>query len=671
MFYTVRVSKLLCAVAFFICLYFAALSSVAAQDAPFDTTLETTYEVNQEGITNVTHKFTITNKTPTTFLKQYGLKLHSTQIDNIVVKNNNKDLTPEIKKESNRTEVGINFPDEVVGQGKRRTFTISYNTPDIADIAGRVLEIQIPPFAGSEQYTNHKVILYTPIQFGRAIRVTPQQTNFTIDPKGVVTTFDQPTGSAISAFFGEEQYYKMTLRYNLENESSSTGIAQIALPPDTSYQRIHIFSLEPPTNDIKIDKDGNWIATYVLEPQTTLPVYVTAAVKLTLEPNSQIPVPAPITEHLDAAKYWETSSSLIQEKAQQFQTPEDIYKHVVSTLTYSYPALETDTVLERLGGETAFLRPEEAVCQEFTDSFIAVARAAGIHARRLTGYAYTQNTTLRPLSLESDILHAWPEFYDSSQGRWHPVDPTWENTTGGIDYFHNFDLSHIVFAINGTSSTAPNPAGSYKPAAGNTKDIEVTFADNFPSIQPDLEVNIYPIKMFGFSLPGQYILSITNKTGQAWYDMNIQIQADDTDVVAHLETLSPLAILPNQTIQLPLQMQSQSGALLKPAPSSVTVSLPGAEKLYDQRHELTAGHQIASKLKDANLVLGVVSGIAIVAIGAGSILVFRGGRKSSVRRQGQKPQTSRNFLQLFKKTAQPNPPVGNDSSGAEVQDPGK
>ena len=55
---------------------------------------------------------------------------------------------------------------------------------------------------------------------------------------------------------------------------------------------------------------------------------------------------------------------------------------------------------------------------EFTDLFVAIARAAGIPARESVGYAYTTNSRLRPLSLVTDVLHAWPEYYDADKKIW-------------------------------------------------------------------------------------------------------------------------------------------------------------------------------------------------------------------------------------------------------------
>ena len=112
-----------------------------------------------------------------------------------------------------------------------------------------------------------------------------------------------------------------------------------------------------------------------------------------------------------------------------------------------------------MGALSALNNPTSAVCLEFTDLFVALSRAAGIPAREIDGYAYTNNAHDRPLSLTEDVLHAWPEYYDFDKKAWIMVDPTWGNTTGGIDYFNALDFDHIAFVIKGENSGYPIPAG--------------------------------------------------------------------------------------------------------------------------------------------------------------------------------------------------------------------
>jgi cell division protein FtsB len=41
------------------------------------------------------------------------------------------------------------------------------------------------------------------------------------------------------------------------------------------------------------------------------------------------------------------------------------------------------------------------------------------------------------------------------EGRWKSVDPTWESTSGGVDYFSQSLINHLAVAKRGTSSSEP------------------------------------------------------------------------------------------------------------------------------------------------------------------------------------------------------------------------
>jgi len=143
---------------------------------------------------------------------------------------------------------------------------------------------------------------------------------------------------------------------------------------------------------------------------------------------------------------------------------------------------------------------------QLADFFIALARAQGIPARELEGAAFSTSPELKPLSLSQDILHAWPEYYDEQKQSWIQVDPTWANTTGGIDYFNKLDLNHFVFVIHGSDPLKPPPAGSYKKSDSSKKDIFFipTEPQNFP--KPDIQSTI-------FSESDKISLTIKNNSG--------------------------------------------------------------------------------------------------------------------------------------------------------------
>jgi hypothetical protein len=609
-------------------LIFAILSlafprhSLAQADADaFHTKLHTNVSVSDGGVATITHQYTITNKTPTTYISQYGLKLSSSELKNIRVTSNGQDLKPEIvtltpsqQSGPGQTSIGITFPDKEVGQGKKREFTISYTHPDAAVVSGTVLEITLPAQANPEDYDEYTVTLATPAKFGPPVRTTPSDFAYTTEGNTLHTTFTNGA-HGIFALFGKTQIFDLKLTYHLENTTNNIGIAQIALPPDTSYQRIHYHQLSPVPENMELDLDGNWIGTYRLRGGTETTVVAEATAQLSLEPNREIPIPSPSNTLIETQNFWQVSDATIKDLAKEYPTPEQINDYVVNTLSYNTERALTEPT--RLGALQALANPDQAVCTEFTDLFVTIARAAHIPSRRITGYAYTQNSDLRPLSLVEDILHAWPEYYDSEKKMWVPIDPTWENTTGGVDYFHQVDLNHIVFAINGMSSENPYPAGSYKDIDAQEKTVDVAFGASFPDLQSKMDFELLPKKILGIAIPGWYELSIANNTGRAGYSLPIEIITHKTQVF-NLQRLKPVStILPFQTITVPIQLEAKQGIL--PGSDTISISVNHDNKNF----EVTSGPAISGTLKQPAFLIGVAIVGVVITLGAGSLLVFR------------------------------------------------
>ena len=91
------------------------------------------------------------------------------------------------------------------------------------------------------------------------------------------------------------------------------------------------------------------------------------------------------------------------------------------------------------------------------------------------------------------------------------VDPTWGNTTMGIDYFNVLDFDHFAFVIKGSESEYPIPAGGYK--SKNTKEqkyVKVETLNEFEPDQPKLNITTdFPKNLYG-GLPLTGHLVITN-----------------------------------------------------------------------------------------------------------------------------------------------------------------
>ena len=589
----------------------------------FDTQLHTTVTVTDSGQSRVKHEFTITNKTPTTYISQYGLKISSAELKNVTVVSDGQSIEPEIVSIRNdqqsgpgQTSIGITFPEKIVGEGKVRKFTISYHHPDAAVISGRVLEVALPPQANPEDYSTYTVTLITPISFGKPIRTTPDNFTYTSTGNQIITSFGEGKAKGVFALFGQEQLFDLDLTYHLANSTNSPGITQIALPPDTSFQKIDYQNLEPKPKKIELDLDGNWIATYELAAGSDTTVKLLATVKLTLEPNDLIPVPDIDEKLLSAQEYWPVGDASLTESTPDFKTPKEINDFVVKTLNYN-----TDIALglpERLGAIGAMNKPNQAVCQEFTDLFVTLARSNNIYARRVTGYAHSQNSELRPLSLVEDILHSWPEYYSIDEKRWVPIDPTWEDTTGGVDYFHQLDLNHIVFAINGHNSVTPHPAGSYKKETTTEKTVRVDFGIEFPEHNSEIAFQVKPKKLLNLiNIPGLYNLEITNLSGQAEYNLPLELSSASSQIYSLQNTTELTSLLPFQTQIIPLRIENKNNLL----PSHDTIQLKVAGNV--KKIELTTGPSLSHYFSQKNLILAVAGGAIFASLIAGSLLVFR------------------------------------------------
>ena len=299
-----------------------------------------------------------------------------------------------------------------------------------------------------------------------------------VEPEnGYVTyTWHGYGNDSLTLLFGDSVTYHLNLTYELKNKELKPGESELALPPDTPYQKILLDSLSPEPSSIRLDNSGNWLARYSLKAQEKL--LVNASLYATVYPKPVSHDPSVTTlQKTPHSQYWDLSSASLQSLSQQLKSPANIYKYLADNLVYNYAGI-TGTA-NRQGAEGAITLENAVLCTEFTDTFVALARRNLIPAREINGYGFTKNLDLQPRSTTSDIIHAWPEYYDQTSGKWISVDPTWGNTTGGVDYFNKLDFSHITFVRHGDEDSYPLPAGAYK-SNPDDRHIQVEIAQTIP-----------------------------------------------------------------------------------------------------------------------------------------------------------------------------------------------
>ena len=435
------------------------------------------YTLFNNGQTKVTHNIRLENVFPTLYATNYSLFLEKITPSDIKVIQGSKQLNSESTTQGDNTTIEIKFEDPLVGKGAAREFSVFYFVDDFASRTGEVWEISIPKLKDSQSFRNYNVKLIVPQNFGNEAYVSPEPFERIEEKENKTYSFNKESliKSGVTAGFGEFQVFSFTLNYHLENPLAQEAETQIPIPPDTAFQKIYLERINPSPHKLIKDQDGNWLAAYRLDPRQRMDIQASGFVQIFASARQfDQPEKETLDDNLKETQYWQSDSEVIQEIAKANNTPRKIYDYVTSTLKYDYERVKPN--VQRLGALGALSQKESAICMEFTDLFIAIARAAGIPAREINGYAYTENPDIQPLSLVADVLHSWPEYWDDDQKIWIPIDPTWGSTTGGVDYFDKLDLRHFTFVVHGKDPIKPFAPGSYKLGPNPQKDVFVNFS---------------------------------------------------------------------------------------------------------------------------------------------------------------------------------------------------
>lgn len=496
---------------FLLLVFLIAVNKPSLASENFLVSQKITYEIKPDGKTFVSENISLTNKTSQYYSTEYTAVISSLKIQNVRGFDRLGDLKIKMTTEGRDTEGKTNlhayFNDKVAGLGKTMNFTLQFETDGFAKKIGRVWEVNLPGVSDTLN-GQYSAVLVVPKDFGPLVYSKPK-----IGTVGQTYTWvlDEKFKNGLYLAFGDYQVFEFNLKYHLKNPKLYPVQTEIALPPDNNFQKINLSSLKPPPENVTVDNDGNWLAKYALPAGDNLEISASGSAKISLAPAAEFQE-IDSSLYLKSQKFWESDNPEITALAKNLKTAGKIYDYVVSALEYDYQRAGNNN--ERYGALKALQNPKNAICMEFTDLFIALSRAAGIPAREINGFAYTTNSKTQPLSLNRDILHAWPEYYDAENKRWLMVDPTWEKTTKGLDYFSQFDFNHFVFVTKGLASDYPLPAGSYKTGEDNSPDVKVVPKDeNFsPPVPEKLKISFkLPQKLTsGFQAPGSVEIANIN-----------------------------------------------------------------------------------------------------------------------------------------------------------------
>ncbi len=409
--------------------------------------------------TQVRFNVQITNLRTEVYVKKFSISFpKSFGISNLSAKDDRGPIEVKSSEDAEKLNLEMEFSNPNTGRDSTNTFYLSFNQDNLFKVNGNVWEVIIPTIENKDN-GNYQVIVNLPPDSSKKISLSkPAPTSIS----GHQIVWTNTPNRTIYAVFGDKQYYEAELVYHLKNPRIAPVYTEIALPPDTTYQKIYVENLDPLPSATYMDEDGNFIAKYYLSPQETKNITYKTLIEATTEPREEVidyyngRLQAQKKFLLSDLGVWKFPETAVNPKLTDI---DQIYYYVVNSLSYNFEQIGKNK--KRLSVAEILKKPTQAVCLEFTDLFVALAREKGFYSREIEGYGFSHEAAFRPISLTGDLLHAWPDFYDPRLKIWRQVDPTWENTSG-IDYFSSFDLNHIAFVIHGRDPDYPVPAGMYK-----------------------------------------------------------------------------------------------------------------------------------------------------------------------------------------------------------------
>ncbi len=531
---------------YLVLLFFIFTHPVFAQN-DFNISQNIQYQLDLSGNAQVTQEIELTNNLSQIYPKEYQAIISSENIQNIFASDSLGNIIQNIEKQNDQTIINLKFNDQNVGKNQKTSFKLNYDIPKLASKKGNIWEISLPENKNNLANQIYKTSLFIPTSFGSLSfsSITPQTVVSLNNQTEIYFNSVDNKNQKIYLIFGNYQLFDFKFKYLLENTTAQNNIHTITLPPETDSQKITYRSIEPAPKNIIIDPDGNYLATYQLTPNQKMEINIDGQAKIIHSNLSKATINP--KDYLKPDTYWETDHPTLTSIAQTLSSPKEIYQYVVNTLNYKQQNIDSST---RQGALKSLSDPNNALCTEFTDLFVTLARIKGIPAREVQGFAYSNNIKIKPININTDILHAWPQYYDQQKQSWISVDPTWGKTTNGIDFFSDLDPNHFAFVFHGLNSIHPLPAGAYKNNQ-NIKTVNVEFAKN------ELKQGQIPLK----------ITPITNKIYQS---SSIKIQNPNYQTISHLKvniqkldietTINHLP--PLSSIEIPIKSTSLITSLL-------------------------------------------------------------------------------------------------------------
>jgi transglutaminase-like putative cysteine protease len=448
-------------------------------------------------IKNNSNSYYIPRATEETFIIQnfkegFDQQEKQIKLDSISVKDKNGSrlsFTKEIINED--IEITVEYP-SALWAGEELTFILEYETNELIEQIGRVTNIYIPGLEDDYQRVSqnddgsitqeitYQTKLEIPTEFETNAFTVPSPNKTYQEGENTILEFstDSILGKSVWHQIGDNQIYsfKITQPTMKTDKLTPDQLAflsknqyTIVLPREynETNQKVFYTNIDPKPATVKRDKDGNLIASFMVDANKKTEIVVEGYITVSMEnlgeddrnglPSStdlsQIQKHSDMERYLKESEYWQVNHPKIQAKSEKLVGNEtDILKILEADYKFIVESIDYDDFKygdrNKRQGALATLEGGDSVCMEYSDLLITLLRAQGIPARAAYGYGY--DPQFEPSNQES---HQWVQAWVPEYG-WLTIDPTWGETGRK---FIGKDLDHALWYVASQHPDEPAP----------------------------------------------------------------------------------------------------------------------------------------------------------------------------------------------------------------------
>jgi transglutaminase-like putative cysteine protease len=541
----------------------------------FSSSYNITFDVQIDGSVVVTQKVDLKNLSKECFVSEYSVAVNTTKVRGATGSDSLGPISVKTENKDSSTIITAHLNNEVVGQDKINSFSLSYSIDNFAEKNGQIWSAVAPLVITSEKITDYKLLLAAPVSFGDVFSVSPTPKSISKEGEKTVLEFGKEalSGQGIFASFGNFQQVAFQFKIPLKNSKFVNQTFSIPIPIDTEEQQVLINSFEPKPSKTTIDSFGNFIAQYNLGPGKYEEVKIDGVVKIGSNNKKFSPAKKEDDQELEKLKkesdFVQVEDRLVQEKAKELKNPREIYNFVINHLSYDSDSANKNNA-GRNGAKVTLQKGGDATNLDYVDLFVALARAAGTPAREVFGVAISNDTSTKPNfigdPLNSNNLHAWAQIYDKDTKSWLDVDPTWGDTSGA-DYFGKALPDRFVLLFSDSMFGLEH----LKNLSLTAENVKSSYDEKPHSFKPDIELTVNPIKpVAGFPIDLEIVLQ--NRRGIALTTAKLDLESQKIDLLG-VKRVDLGVVLPYE--KKVVKLKARGGDIFSGGDGTTKVTLSG------------------------------------------------------------------------------------------------